>query len=246
MTLITGLRCSDAVVLASDSQVTVEGGLKTSAQKLFRTRQGIIWGTAGSIAAAQAIAAHFDQLIMDANPGRDAGRQGVKKVVLAAVADLTGTDDRLPGGLFKGLFAWYSVQEQQHYLLQARSDGILELQEQGFAAVGSPSSQELARFAFFGFTSSRFLEYETLPLEVAKMLIHTITGDAVDASAQAVDGPIQLAVANATEATVLEEADLKPVQDTANAFRMHQADFLKRTKRPAEQGGASGLIPGSD
>lgn len=152
----------------------------------------------------------------------------------------------MPGGLFKGLFAWYSVQEQQHYLLQARSDGILELQEQGFAAVGSPSSQELARFAFFGFTSSRFLEYETLPLEVAKMLIHTITGDAVDASAQAVDGPIQLAVANATEATVLEEADLKPVQDTANAFRMHQADFLKRTKRPAEQGGASGLIPGSD
>lgn len=246
MTLITGLRCSDAVVLASDSQVTVEGGLKTSAQKLFRTPHGIIWGTAGPVAAAQAIAAQFDQLIMDGNPGRDMGRKGVREAVLAAAADMKGPDGQLAGGHFKGLFAWYSAVEQQHYLLQARSDGVLELQEQGYAAVGSPSSQELARFAFFGFTSSRFLEYETLPQETAKMLIHTITDDAVNASAQGVDGPIQLAVATASEAAVLEEADLKPVQDTAAAFRMHQADFLKRTEGPDESDGASGLVPGSD
>ncbi len=172
------------------------------------------------------------------------GRMGVREAVLAAVADMKGPDGQLAGGPFKGLFAWYSTEENQHYLLQTRSDGVLELQEQGYGAVGSPSSQELARFAFFGFTSSRFLEYETLPLEAAKMLIHTITDDAVNASAQGVDGPIQLAVATATEAAVLEETDRKPVQDTAAAFRMHQADFLKRTAGPDEEDGASGLVPG--
>ncbi|HEX3172901.1 MAG TPA: hypothetical protein VHQ43_01615 [Solirubrobacterales bacterium] len=246
MTLITGLRCSDAVVLASDSQVTVEGGLKTTAQKLFCTRHGIIWGTAGPIAAAQAIEAHFNELIMDGNPGRDTGRQGVKQVMLAAAADMKGPDGHAAGGLFKGLFAWYSAEDQRYYLLQARSDGTVELQEQGYSAVGSPSSSELARFAFFGFSSSGFLEYATLPVEAAKMLIHTITNDAVNVSAQGVDGPIQLAVATATGAGVLEEADLKPVQDTAGAFKMHQADFLKRTDESGEEGGASGLIPGDE
>ncbi len=39
-----------------------------------------------------------------------------------------------------------------------------------------------------------------------------------------VDGPIQLAVATADEAVVLQEKDLQPVRDTASAFRMHQAD----------------------
>lgn len=245
MTLITGLRCSDAVVLASDSQVTVEGGLKTTAQKLFCSRHGIIWGMAGPIAAAQAVAANFDQLIMESNPGRDTGRQGVKKVMLGAAGDMKRPDGHMAGGLFKGLFAWYAADDEKYYLLQARSDGTVELQEQGYGAVGSSSSSELARFAFFGFSSSGFLEYDTLPLEAAKMLVHTVTNDAVNASAQGVGGPIQLAVATALGADVLAKADLKPVQDTAAAFKMHQADFLKRTEGPAESG-TSGLIPGDD
>lgn len=166
--------------------------------------------------------------------------------MLAAAADMKGPDGQMVGGLFKGLFAWHAADDGKHYLLQARSDGAVELQEQGYSAVGSSSSSELARFAFFGFSSSGFLEYDTLPLEAAKMLVHTITDDAVNASAQGVDRPIQMAVATATEAGVLEEADLKPVQDTAAAFKMHQADFLKRTEKPAEEGGASGLVPGVD
>jgi hypothetical protein len=242
MTLITGLKCSDAIVLASDSQVTLDGGLKTRARKLFRSPHRIIWGTAGPVSAAQAIEARFKELILDGDPLRDAGRKGVRKVMLDAAEDMKGPNGHIAGGMFKGLFAWYSKEEERYHLLRARSDGIVELQEQGYSAVGSPSSEELARFAFFGFSSSEFLEYETLPSEVAKMLVHTVTDDAVKASAQGVDGPIQLAVVTAEGARVLDAADLQPVQDTATAFKMHQADFLKRTERPDETG-TSGLVP---
>lgn len=68
MTLITGLRCSDAVVLGSDSQLTVEGGLKATVPKLFVSPHRIVWGTAGPAAAAQAIEAQFKQLILDPQP----------------------------------------------------------------------------------------------------------------------------------------------------------------------------------
>lgn len=244
MTLITGLRCSDAVVLGSDSQITLEGGLKAEAPKLFCSPHGIIWGMAGRIAVAQAVEAHFKELILDSNPDRDSGRQGVRKVMRAAAEEMKDSEGRITGGPFQGLFAWYSKPDDQYFLLKARSDGIVELQEQGYGAVGSPSSNELARFAFYGFRSSGHLEYETLPLETAKMLVHTVTGDAIDASAHWVDGPVQLAVVTAAAAQVLESADLKPVQDTAAAFKMHQADFLKRADTETRRSTVSGLDPG--
>lgn len=242
MTLIAGLRCAEAVVLASDSQVTVEG-MKTSATKLFCTQHGIIWGTAGPIAAQQAIETHFENLILEGNPGKVAGRQGVKDVMAAAAEDMKAADGTTLGGRFGGLFAWHGDEDGGNHLLKAYSDGSVEFMSE-YGTMGS--SAELARFAFFGFNSSGFIEYETLPLEAAKMLVHKVTDDAVLGSAGPVDGPIQLAVATATEAGVLDDKDLKPVRDTASAFRMHQADFLKRTDEPADQAGASGLVPGED
>lgn len=245
MTLITGLKCSDAVVLGSDSQITFEGGLKAEGPKLFCSPHGIIWGMAGRIAATQAVVAHFKELILDSNPDRDSGRQGVREVMRAAAEEMQDPDGGITGGPFQGLFAWYSKTEDQHFLLKARSDGIVELQDQGYGAVGSPSSNDLARFAFYGFSSSGHLEYETLPLETAKMLVHTVTDDAVNASAHGVDGPVQLAVVTAVRAEVLDPADLKPVQDTAAAFKMHQADFLQRVDAQSRHGDVSGLDPGA-
>lgn len=246
MTLITGLRCSDAIVLGSDSQKTVDGTLKTTARKLFCTPHRIVWGIAGPFAAAQALEAHFKDTIFDADPDRDSGRQAVRKAMRAAAEDMKGPDGQIAGGLFKGLFAWYSKEEGRHHLLQARSDGTVELQDEAYGAVGSPSSKDLAQFAFFGFSSAGFLEYETLPLEAAKMLVHTVTDDAIKASARGIDGPVQLAVVAAGDAYVLEPSDLKPVEDTAMAFKMHQADFLKRTRRPVDETEAPGLLPGGD
>jgi 20S proteasome alpha/beta subunit len=241
MTLITGLRCSDAVVLGSDSQITFERRLKTRVPKLFCSRHRIIWGIAGPVPAAQSIEAHFNKLALDGDPDRESGRMGVREVMSDAAKDLRGADGGLAGGHFQGLFAWYSKDESRYHLLQARSDGTVFFKEEGYGAVGS--SGDFAQFAFFGFGSSGFLEYETLPSEAAKMLVHTITDDAINASAQGVDGPVQLAAVTAAGAGVLLAAELKPVQDTAAAFKMHQADFLKRADVRLGSGDVSGLDP---
>src|SRR5215216_4766319 len=103
MTLITGLRCSDAVVLGSDSQITIEGSLKTRAPKLFCSRHRIIWGIAGPVPATQSVEAHFKQLVLDGDPDRDSGRLGIRKVMGLAAEDMKQTDGRLAGGPFEGL-----------------------------------------------------------------------------------------------------------------------------------------------
>lgn len=244
MTLITGLRCSDAVVLGSDSQITFERRLKTRAPKLFCSRHRIIWGITGPVPAAQSVEAHFNKLVLDGDPDRESGRIGVRKVMADAADDMRNADGDLAGGHFKGLFAWYSVDEARYHLLEARSDGPVEFKPEGYGAVGS--SYDFAQFAFLGFGSSGFLEYETLPSEAAKMLVHTITDDAINASAQGVDGPVQLAVVTADGAGVLAPADLKPVEDTAAAFKMHQADFLKRADVLPGTSAVSGLDPGAE
>lgn len=240
MTLISGLRCGEGVVLGADSQVTVEA-LRTHGTKLFCSPQGIAWGTAGPIAAAQAIESQFEKSSFGHDPSKESGRRAIREVMKAAAEEMMDSEGRLPGGRFGGLFAWHSAEDGENLLLKAYSDGTVEFQLE-YGSVGS--NAEIARIAFFGFTSSGFLEYETLPLEAAKMLVYKVTDDTVIATPALVDGPVQLAVVSATDSVVLGEGDLQPVRDTASAFRMHQADFLKRVEPLAEEKEAvTGLIP---
>lgn len=143
---------------------------------------------------------------------------------------------------FEGLFAWYDARDRRHYLLQAHHNGHVEFMTQ-YGAIGS--SRQIAEFGFFGFSRSEFLDYKTLPLETAKMLAYMVAEDAVRASAQGVDGPIQLAVVKSGQATVLRDDELGPVRDTAAAFQMHQRDFLVR-KGDTGPAGARGLLPDVD
>jgi 20S proteasome alpha/beta subunit len=244
MTLIAGLKCGDAVVLASDSQVTVDG-MKTRGAKLFASPHGFIWGVAGPVAAAQAIDFQLGQVITGSNPDGHDGRLALREVMKCAADEMRGPDGSLSGGRFGGLFAWHSAGEHKNHLLKAYSDGTVEFLPE-YGSVGS--SSELTRFALFGFNSSGFLEYGTLPVEAAMMLVHKVTDDTVLATASGVDGPIQLAVVDETGGSVLAEEDLKPVRDTASAFRMHQADFLKRVEVPVhlEEKEVRGLVPDAD
>lgn len=240
MTLVVGLRCGDSAVLASDSQATY-GGLKRTAPKLFRSPAQIIWGTAGPLAAAQTLYTRLGELDLEENPRREDAKRGIKQAILATANDVGTSGSGGPASAhFDGLFAWYSAGEGRAYLLRVHSNGNMEFERQ-YSAVGS--SKQLAEFGFFGLHRSEYLDYESLPLETAKMLVHIAADDAIRASAKGVDGPVQMAVVNASEATILEEEDLRPVRDTASAFRMYQADYLVRTDGGEGASETSGLIP---
>jgi hypothetical protein len=227
-------------VLASDSQGT-HGGMKRLTPKLFKTKSGLIWGSAGPLAAPQALYTELEKLDLRHNPHREEAKAGIRHAMRATAADLTPPEDKRPRR-FEALFAWYGAGDRRHYLLRAQHDGQAEFMTQ-YGAVGS--SKQLAEFGFFGFSRSEFLGFQTLPLETAKMLAYMVAEDAVHASAQGVDGPIQLAVVESGEVSVLGDKELQPVRDTAAAFQMHQLDFLvRRRAEPSSDRAAKGLIPG--
>lgn len=239
MTLIIGLRGADGVVLAADSQAT-HGALKQSRQKLFRLGSSLIWGTAGELAASQTLYTEMAKLNLGSSPDHETGKAGIKRAMLATSAQHPGGGDD-GRARFEGLFAWYSAADQRTFLLRAGHDGRVEFMPK-YGAIGS--SRQLGEFGFFGFSRSEFLDYETLPMEIAKMLTYMVAEDAVRASAQGVDLPVQVAVASRGETAVLHDDELKAVSDTATAFRMHQLDFLKRPEGRSTSQGAPGLVPG--
>jgi hypothetical protein len=83
-----------------------------------------------------------------------------------------------------------------------------------------------------------------MSLEQTKMLTFMVAEDAVKASAKGVDLPIQAAVVSPEETAVLHDDELKAVNDTVTAFRMHQLDFLKRPEAPSASQSGPGLVPG--
>ncbi len=238
MTLIVGLRGAESVVLASDSQGT-HGGMKQERRKLFKSGS-LVWGTAGELAASQTLYTELEKVGLKPNPDRESAKAGIQRAMIATADQEVGP--RPPGdGWFEGLFAWYSATERRTFLLRARHDGRVEFMPR-YGAVGS--SAQIGEVGFFGFSRSQFLDYETMSLEQTKMLTFMVAEDAVKASAKGVDLPIQAAVVSPEETAVLHDDELKAVNDTVTAFRMHQLDFLKRPEAPSASQSGPGLVPG--
>lgn len=82
MTLIVGLRGADGVALASDSQGT-HGAMKHATPKLFKSRGGLIWGSAGPLAASQALYTELEKLGLEPNPSRETAKAGIRQAMRA-------------------------------------------------------------------------------------------------------------------------------------------------------------------
>ncbi len=213
-------------MLAADSQRT-EGGLRDSIPKLFITPAGILWGTAGTIAITQELFTLMRELDLPAGLPRQPTRDAIVKALRDAVRQATASMDDPPAAasLVDGLFAWYSKQDQREYLLRALGTGYAEFAPR-HTAVGGP--RDLARFAF---SSSEHLDYATLPLEAGKMVALNIAENAIRASSSGVALPVQLGVVAATGLSIVDDAELRALEDTVAAFRENQRNFLIRTDR---------------
>jgi 20S proteasome alpha/beta subunit len=227
VTLVLGLQGKECVVLASDSQAT-HGELRQSQAKLFKTKHGIVWGSAGPFASTQDLYPALEAAELSRNPDREAAKTAIRAAMRTATANLDPTGD---AARFEGLFGWYAAEEKRHYLLWARQDGHVEF-ERPFGAIGSGSP--LGRF---GFVRAEFLEYEALPLDVTELVTHMVAEDAVRASAKGVDLPIQLAFACQGEAQVVQAQEVKGISDAVDAFRESQRDFLIESRSSVDETG---------
>src|ERR1019366_8249192 len=88
VTLILGLRSSNGVVLAADSQRT-EGPIRGTIPKIFAAPSGVVWGTAGNIAIQQELYALLHESELPSNPTREVGRDAVVEALREATRRAT-------------------------------------------------------------------------------------------------------------------------------------------------------------
>jgi hypothetical protein len=136
----------------------------------------------------------------------------------------------------EGLFAWYGP--DGFHLLRVPQNNPPEFAPR-FDAVGGDLNRLLARFAF---TRSEHLGYETLPLAAAQMIVFTVADDVIRASPADVGGPVQIALVTEGSARVMPADKLQPVEDTVDAFREHQREFIVRDE-PTGGEGDTGIRP---
>jgi ATP-dependent protease HslVU (ClpYQ) peptidase subunit len=234
VTLVVGLQGKDGVVLASDSQAT-HGEVRQARAKLFKTHYGVIWGSAGPFAGAQDLFTTLEGLDLAPNPGREVMKAAIRKAMLSVADSATPAEGPTPQ--FEGLFAWYDGVDGRHYLLWARQDGHVEF-ERPFGAIGSG-----AVLGRFGFARSEFLKFDTLPLELTKMVTHMVAEEAVKASPKGVDLPIQLATVEGGDTQVLRAGEVNAIADTVSFFRESQRELLITHEPPAEEDEVGGLRP---
>jgi 20S proteasome alpha/beta subunit len=205
------------VVLASDSQATY-GELKQSQTKLFKTRGGIIWGSAGPFAATQDLYTGLEAAELPDSPDREAAKAAITKAMASAIRNLhDGDGGKLP---FEALFAWYDSGAERHYLLRGLRNGQAEF-DRHYGAIGSAES--LGRF---GFTRVAFLRFDTLPLETTRLVTYMVAEEAVKASSKGVDLPIQLAFVSRGETRVLRSDEVEGTSNAAGLFRERQREIL--------------------
>jgi hypothetical protein len=108
-----------------------------------------------------------------------------------------------------------------------------------FGAIGSG-----AVLGRFGFARSEFLEFDTLSLELTKMVTHMVAEEAVKASPKGVDLPIQIATACKGDTRLLRPTEVSAIEDTVAFFRESQRELLITSDVPPDEGGFGGLRPG--
>jgi 20S proteasome alpha/beta subunit len=221
MTVQVGVRGRAGVVLASDSQRT-EGGFRETVQKLYCTGNGIIWGTAGSIAVQQML---WDAVKDVQIAGYVETRAKIIRVFTETKAQIEDTSEAFKT---EGLFAWYHPTDGFHLLRVPSNEHGAEFATR-FQAIGIRDA------ALFSLSSSSYLEYENLPVESLKMIAFKATDDVIRAAAQGVGQPIQLAAVTTAGAVVMTPEDVRGVEDTLAAFREHQRDFLVRVEPPTTE-----------
>jgi hypothetical protein len=173
----------------------------------------------------------MSSLRIETQPSREAGREAVIHAVTEAIQAATGQMiGPLPAALqVEGIFAWYSATERRTFLTRVLGNGYCEFHP-SYVAIGGP--HVLARFAL---SRTAFLEYGTLPLEAAKMVIFDAADETIRAASTGVGLPVQMAVSTAEKSELLSAMDVRGQEDTVAAFREYQRDYLVRDEERASE-----------
>jgi 20S proteasome alpha/beta subunit len=230
MTLILALACSDAVVVAADSQATFTGGgqpLRATEDKLWQVKDApVVAGVSGHVGTAQKIRQSLAKIHDNVLRGPiTAARPILRDHVCKALND---TKDHFiqahPSGgdlITNTVICGYTVDSP--WILEITCNGLDEQHEhRGFMALGSGES-----FAHFACASMQHHAVRELGAKAAQVLAYRTIDTAIEVAAYGLGGPVQMWLIDANGARAVTEADLQVIGHTANLWKATEAEFLQ-------------------
>lgn len=242
MTLIVALACRDAVVLATDGQMTemqgpnVASAIRHGTQKIKQLGPHMLWAASGMVSVIQAIE---DDL--NAWADQDASRLSLppKRMKPALIKTIAEAQKATYG-------SWHPVPGQQSvppatqvvvcghtgetkWILEVSENGVGEF-KYGFSSLGSA-------FNLAAVAAAMVSEYsaESRSLVGGRLLALRILETAVQAAALSVGGEPMLGVVDRSGATILERDEIKQLQDQVSQWKTLEAETLDEFTQPPEE-----------
>lgn len=231
MTLVLALSCHDAVVMASDGQLTSDAAgqpTRAPSRKLFRAGTELAWGIAGSTGLRQTVQAELADLDITGMRA-ELRRRALAEVVIPIQLQAARMHVALPGTEppeLACLFCW--VDEGGPRILTIPRTGADHQFHEHFAAIGSGDI-----FAASTVRSVAPLGGQALSVEQAKMVAYSAVADAIDVAAVFLGPPIQMMVVTAAGAIEVPREELDTaLADSVEVWRARRREALAPLAAP--------------
>jgi Proteasome subunit len=233
MTLIAALRCSDGLILGSDSQETrgARGHrLARSTRKVYEPRPGFLLAWAGPQDVAQGFTLRLARA-KRLSPSTD--RLEIKTRLRSILTELREDSSiEARSDHVELLIAWWCRSEGKPVALQLFSAGAGE-----WVVTWAFGGMELGiESATFASGALRYVDPTTLTLEQAKVVALKVLRDAIDTTVEGVGGQIQLGTVQKSGVRILDSADVRGLHDTVNLWESQCAELLPGAVSPPPTG----------
>jgi 20S proteasome alpha/beta subunit len=225
VTVVLALRCTDGVVMASDSQITDAGrGLSYPAQKLHPLGDRAAWGGSGARAVLGEVQAAFDRsagAILDAE---DIGRELQERIVPIQRHHYEHYIEHVPGKDASGGPAAYVLAagyDDGPWIVEVDPHGMVSHHEDiGFHAIGSgaPMAQQAGVLLSHFRMTERSTSYGVLA--VVRVL------DALAVTSPSVGGPVDVCVLGPDGARALDEGEVDDARTLVERWEQREQEVL--------------------
>jgi 20S proteasome alpha/beta subunit len=239
------LACSDGVIIASDSQTTIETSgqqIRSQVRKLHLLWHNIAYGGSGSVGIMQEAREALQRKFGHPNSFEKAGKQPRKEIADCVSATLKPLFQgryiaNIPGQSFPAtsfLFAGYCPEGPLIFELHPDMTTTDHFATVGYAAIGSGEI-----FPYFAMASLAHFEVRKRSLSEAKLIVYRILDDAIRIAARGLGPPIQMieivkpAKANeAGKGRELDDAELKAIGEQVIAGKGLESETLAKLLMP--------------
>lgn len=241
MTVAIALKCSDGVLVASDSMAS-QKRIASSADKVFAFQnQPIVWTASGSLFVIEEVAAKLDGFERSLTTGTDASLAFVIPDLPAVrsmlYSNITGAmKDCYSGALPYGLeqvengkhpfftdFLLAGYSNKTPFLLEISCNGEMNWHtDEGFYAIGSGGDFASVAQALM----RHYLDLGPLPLRYGMQLAYRAIDTACEVSSMHVRTPVQIAVVDDTSTRIIDREERDKIAAAVQGWKEIERDAL--------------------